>query len=167
MQRKHGGRGHNAHEGHGVKVYGPSIPWTLLFLGILFGAIALPIYGTMQGEMQMEVMFFLLSLAFVGFFIYVFFGARFYYLTDRGISVKVLGAWKIASYPWEMLQGTRGQVMRGRYSGVTNASARITRVYTHNGRIAFKFSFLTANFGALHQDIFLHIREANREQKEE
>jgi hypothetical protein len=144
------------------RIYGPSLAWSALFFSLLFGSGFLFTYLYLADELNLGGYCFLFSCVFLGAFAFVYGVARFYVISDRGIRVKVLGVWEIASAPWEKLEGTRGTIMRGRYSGATNASARVTRVYRTDGRVAFTFNFFTGNFGALHQEIFLHIRDAKK-----
>jgi hypothetical protein len=92
---------------------------------------------------------------------------KYYYVTERGITIRVLGMLKLGSWAWDQLEGTRGSVMRGRYAGTTNATARSTRVFYRNGRVAFTFNFLIADFGGLHNEVFHHIRVARKRREGE
>ena len=149
-----------------TRVFGPSIPWSLLFLAIIFGTIAVSVWALASGGMNLTGFFFFCTAAVVVAAVFAFFIARYYYITDRGITIKVLGAMRLGAWPWERLAGTRGRIMQGRH-GPTNATARRCTVYMDNGRPAFTFSSFTADFGGLHNEIFHHIRVAKREMEEE
>ena len=148
-------------------VYGPSIAWSLLFLGVIFGVSGLSLWAWARGSLETGGLLFFLTIAAVVACVFVFGVARYYVVSGRGITIRVLGVLVVGRYPWEVLSGTRGTEMKGRGGHPSGATARLARVYTARGRVAFRFNFLTANFGGLHNDIFLHLRALKRAREEE